>query len=422
VKHVGLALLLVGAWIGLSAGAWAQTAVAPVHGDGATTDTAYQITSLDNLVWLHDQAATGATYGKYYKLMNAIDASATANWNDSGTDASVLEGFNPIGNDLIHTFNGSFDGAGHQITGLVVNRSLADYIGLFGIVGSYGQVKNLGLVVGSMTGGDEYVGDLVGRNYGTVSTCYATGAVTGSDENVGGLIGWNDGTVTECYATGAVTGSGSGWFSFVGGLVGENYGTVSQCYATGAVTGSYDYVDGSYFAGGLVGENSGTVSQCYATGAMPGGGGLVRLGTASDSYWNTETTGQPFSYGGGTGKTTAEMTQQATFTDWDFTTVWGIQGAYPYLRAMTTHALTYMAGAHGLLGSGTTSGTTLMQTVNEGSTGAPVTALADTDSKFTSWSDSSTTNPRTDDDVMSDVSVTATFAIRAAAREWRGYR
>jgi len=38
---------------------------------------------------------------------------------------------------------------------------------------------------------------------------------------------------------------------------------------------------------------------------------------------------------GGTGKTTAEMKQQATFTDWDFDTIWRINDSdnngYPFL-------------------------------------------------------------------------------------------
>jgi hypothetical protein len=93
--------------------------------------------------------------------------------------------------------------------------------------------------------------------------------------------------VSDCYATGSVTGD-----SRVGGLVGYNYGTVSVCYATGSVTGYYR-------VGGLVGHD-------YD-------------GTVSGSFWDTQTSGQSSS-DGGTGKTTAEMMQQATFTaaGWDF--------------------------------------------------------------------------------------------------------
>jgi hypothetical protein len=117
------------------------------------------------------------------------------------------------------------------------------------------------------------------------------------------------------------------------------------------------------------------------------------------------------------------MKLQATFTDWDLSTVWGIQGAYPYLQDLTTHALTYAAEAHGLIGDGTTTGTTLTQTVNAGSTGVAVTAAPDADYKLASWSDGSAANPRTDTNVTADLNVTAYFGtLASAAREWLGYR
>jgi len=140
-------------------GAWAQAAVAPASGDGATTDTAYQITKLGNLAWLHDMAAASSTGSTYYKLMNDIDASATATWNDNGT-TTTLVGFNPIGN-VSDPFKGVFDGAGHKITGLVINRSSMDGVGLFGFIKSGGEASHLGLVGGSVTG-NSYVGGLVG--------------------------------------------------------------------------------------------------------------------------------------------------------------------------------------------------------------------------------------------------------------------
>ncbi|MCK5181972.1 MAG: hypothetical protein KAQ73_05475, partial [Dehalococcoidia bacterium] len=98
--------------------------------------------------------------------------------------------------------------------------------------------------------------------------------------------------------------------------------TVSNSYSTGSVTGEGDRV------GGLVGWNSvGTVRNSYSTGGVTGEwevGGLVGLNDAivSNSFWDTQASGQPAS-AGGTGKTTAEMRDIATFTAaaWDITTV-----------------------------------------------------------------------------------------------------
>ncbi|MFA5865664.1 MAG: GLUG motif-containing protein [Phycisphaerae bacterium] len=343
----------------------AQAVVVP-SGAG-TSESPYLISEIGHLVWMSDNA--GSSSGKYYTMTADIDASATAEWNDNGTDTSILEGFKPIGTYSYPdttSFRGIFDGAGHTISGLVILRSAANDIGLFGYIGPSGGVGNLGLIGGAVTGHSS-VGGLAGGNddSGTVSNCYVTGAVTGTGSYVGGLVGGdNEGTVSNCHATGTVTATGSSTKS-IGGLVGSNLGTVSNSYATCAVKGT-----GSGFVGGLVGENwYGTVSNCYSTGAVtaesyvgglignsyastvsncystglvtgsvPAGGliGFKISGTVSSSYWNTQTSGKTSS-SGGTGKDTTQMKQQATFTGWDFTSVWGIvEGmTYPFLPVAT---------------------------------------------------------------------------------------
>ncbi|MCX7668666.1 MAG: hypothetical protein N2439_01150, partial [Anaerolineae bacterium] len=146
----------------------------------------------------------------HYVLGADIDASATSTWNSGA-------GFAPIGNTM--GFTGRFDGLGHVITNLTINRPTTDYVGLFGHAS--GGVRNVGLDNGSVSG-KNFVGGLVGRNYsgGTISNSYATGSVNGGSY-LGGLVGNNyGGTISNSYATGGVTGSGND----AGGLVGNNYG------------------------------------------------------------------------------------------------------------------------------------------------------------------------------------------------------
>jgi hypothetical protein len=126
-------------------------------------------------------------------------------------------------------------------------------------------------------------------NEGAVRNSYSSADVTG-EYDVGGLVGFSEwGTVSNCYAMGDVTGDLG-----VGGLVGGNDGTVRNSYSTGSVTGNEDL-------GGLVGRDWNTVS---------------------DSFWDIETSGQATS-DGGTGKTTAEMQDIATYSGagWDIITV-----------------------------------------------------------------------------------------------------
>ena len=213
--------------------------------------------------------------------------------------------------------------------------------------------------------GESYVGGLVGANSGgSITTSYATGTVS-AESVVGGLVGHNQiGPITSSYATGAVSGE-----SYVGGLVGDNAGTITASYATGQVSGTSDViahvgtgglvgnnagtitasyatgtVSAEYSVGGLVGYNPGAITASYATGRVSGGdsiGGLVGSnfgsgGTATASYWDTQTSGLSSS-AGGEGKMTSELQSPtsntgiyATWDDdvWDF----GTSSQYPALK------------------------------------------------------------------------------------------
>ncbi|WP_163360871.1 hypothetical protein, partial [Escherichia coli] len=84
-------------------------------------------------------------------------AAGTGGWNGGA-------GFKPIG-DGVTGFSGSLDGAGHVVSGLVINRPGADSVGLVGVLtgASSGPAKiaNIGLSGGSITG-NRNLGALVG--------------------------------------------------------------------------------------------------------------------------------------------------------------------------------------------------------------------------------------------------------------------
>lgn len=75
-----------------------------------------------------------------------------------------------------------------------------------------------------------------------------------------------------------------------------------------------------------------------------------------------------------------------------------------HLPPVTQHTLTYASGPNGHVDG------VLAQVVDEGGDGAAVTAVADAGYHFVDWSDGLTNNPRTDLNVVSDISVTANFA------------
>jgi len=303
-------------------------------GAGSGTDSdPYIITTVEQLEEMNDDL------GAHYALGNDIDASATSSWNGGS-------GFLPVGNQA-NFFTGKFDGRRHIITDLYINRPLENSVALFGYVWGGAEIKDVGIVNANVTGYGS-VGTLVGYSNGsTVSNCFSSGSVTGTESGgvnsrVGGLVGMSTGgsSILRCYSTADVT---SGAWQ-VGGLSGYNgHGSVViDCYATGNVAGNHK-------VGGLVGDNcypeGGFVKRCYSTGLITGGGGgLIGYnfngGVTYDSYWDIETSGRTSSKGG-TGKTTAEMMQQATFADWDFMDVWDIvEGqTYPFLQVFEQREL-----------------------------------------------------------------------------------
>ncbi len=155
--------------------------------------------------------------------------------------------------------------------------------------------------------GTQYIGGLVGYNYGGISgatpaAVYASGAVsysgTAATVVIAGLIGsTSGGSVTNAAASGNVSFSYSSStannFADVAGLIGFNSGTLSTSNAGGTVTAQYG-TGGSgattIYTGGMIAYNSGAVTNSYATGAVNDSlagvqniGGMVGYNTAAIS-------------------------------------------------------------------------------------------------------------------------------------------
>ena len=162
-------------------------------------------------------------------------------------------GWLPIGT-AASPFMTRFDGQGHRIAHLYINRSDTANLGLFGAVGSGGQVSALALSEVKVTGSRataSNVGSVAGRNDGAITAVTARGAVAGGvNDSVGGLVGRNGGTLKTSYALASASAGAAG---DAGGVAGFNDGgTVTDAYALGAVSGG-----AAGRAGGLVGAQFG---------------------------------------------------------------------------------------------------------------------------------------------------------------------
>jgi hypothetical protein len=204
------------------------------------------------------QIVNGTWGGKPYNfslinitLANDIDLSGYDNWVPIGT--------------YFNKFYGTFDGNGHVIRKLTINRSYTSNQGLFGYI-RHGKVKNLGLENVNISGYTD-VGAVVGEiEKGGIANCYSTGTVGSFGDRdsyslVGGIVGRvNESSVTSSYSTATVSGH-----NYVGGIAGKVYkGSVANSYSTGTVSGKYD-------VGGIAGGVSdGSVGNSYSIGAVSG--------------------------------------------------------------------------------------------------------------------------------------------------------
>ena len=257
-------------------------------------------------------------------------------------DITVPDDFNL---PSVPEFTGTLDGKGYAVSGLKLplidvnaggisnlrlteGNVLTGYRG--GLLAAYN--KPTGRITACHASGVLQIGytggGLVGVNDGIVETSSAEVVLTG-ENRLGGLVGVNRGTIRRSSSRGAIVGDDR----LVGGLVAEHTaGTITDCYSQADVKAAQR-------VGGLVALSSASITRSYANGFVDATdintGGLVgsSSGTVTASYWDTQTSGQAAS-AAGTGKTSAELEQVATFVGWDFPSVWNLPatGGPPVLR------------------------------------------------------------------------------------------
>ena len=208
-----------------------------------------------------------------------INCTLTADINLTGKE------WTPVGNSG-QTYNGTFDGQGHTITGLNIS-SPSEAVALFHNIGGGGKVMNLQLKYVTYNGSTA-MGGIAHGNNGTITACSVMGTLTNTTNNgaVGGIAAINYGTITACWFNGTITGG-----SNVGGIAvfnlnaGSYDGKITACYWSG--DGISDGVWGGYDTSGTTKVDNSTVTWQTAVG------GMNAALTGNDYQWKLGTDGLP---------------------------------------------------------------------------------------------------------------------------------
>ncbi len=162
---------------------YAQWSLIDWTGTGTSENDPYLIKFASQLVKLSNYVNGGnKCTGLFIKLDNDIDMNGVA--------------FDGIGSRLNY-FEGTFDGDGHTISNVTIDRSNdSDVVGFFGHI-SEGTVKNL-IIDGASITGKNYVGGIIGYLYKTtISNCLVMNtSITVTSGNKCGVYGFSGGSLT----------------------------------------------------------------------------------------------------------------------------------------------------------------------------------------------------------------------------------
>lgn len=297
--------------------------------------------------------------GKTIRLANDIMLNDPAGYDEWGRSVTPMR-FMSIGdyNTLGHfPFNGKFDGNGHAVIGLYTSTKSflenSEYRspggGLFDEIGPKGEVTDLYIRKALAEGQG---GILAASTEGKITRCGVDGRIIIGQPNgaggdyAAGLVGEikAGGSVSECYADVDITAyENKGAY----GLVAFAYGDLSDSYAVGKVK----FVSGYGRYAGIVCGATKQLTNCYAAisldwnysgGFLDGSGAAYASANTTSTYYDRSLlANDPFGgyeqvYAKGIALNSDEMRRMASFTGWDFDTVWGRRNdrnsGMPYLR------------------------------------------------------------------------------------------
>ncbi|MFW3145177.1 MAG: hypothetical protein ACMUIE_00010 [Thermoplasmatota archaeon] len=220
----------------------------PFDGGSGIPEDPYLISLLDQLQQVHNYSSSS------FRLTGDINAHITGTWNDGNGFLPICYDTSGAAGHQGYIFTGVFDGAGHSIMGLHINRTEpgsvdgSDWTGLFGRNG--GTIRDLKLEDAEIIGKDN-IGGIAAENSGLIHDCSFTGTIKGKNV-IGGISAFEDYAssgveIYNCSSSGEISGT-----TEIGGIVGWAKGKVLGCTSTCNITAD----------GNTVGGIAGRVERC----------------------------------------------------------------------------------------------------------------------------------------------------------------
>ena len=225
---------------------WSGTVGNSYAGGTGSKEDPYLIENGEQLAYLAEQVNNGEKYtGKYFKIIKSINLGG-ANWIPIG---GIIENIIDL-EDIENYFDGELDGQDNIIANLSITQNEQRPIGLIGMLGENGTVKNIKITSGNVTG-EVYIGAIVGLSKGTIENCINNAEIESKGLSIGGIAGYAiSGNISNCVNEGNIIEKGEEGKA-VGGIVGQK--TVE-----GIIENSYYYTESTIKGIGSESDEIGT--------------------------------------------------------------------------------------------------------------------------------------------------------------------
>jgi len=266
-------------------------------GGSGTKEDPYKIncdTDLYNLqAYINSDGGEKLFVGSYFEQTQDIDL-----W-DYSYYINFEYGWMPIGESYTKPFQGHYDGKGHKITGMFINREYQSALGVFGVLYN-AVVQNLNIEEVEILG-DGAVGAVAGAVRGDgkqpsvsmIKNCTVSKSKLKGNVGVGGILGLTDVLtyvqIDSCKTAGnnTITTTHYGAGGIVGGGVTNSSLAVTGCHNfapinggianTGGIIGGADtlFVISCYNSGNITASN--TDNSVKGVGGIVGGAGICNI-------------------------------------------------------------------------------------------------------------------------------------------------